>query len=839
MKKIIASVVALSTAALSFAGGITWSPNPINEGYTGTVTVTFDPSGTDMASQTTCYAHTGVYTDVDADWQCAPAWKTNTDKYKLTKSGSNWIYTIDNIYTFYSCVGTKKITSLNFVFRNEAGTKQSDDMFIPVGAGSGGGESTQRARPSGIDEGIYYNSTDPSKVTLSLYAVNKNGVTPKNVYVLGDFNNWAMSDEYKCYRDGNYFWVEISGLTPGQEYCFQYLINKADGSMVKIADPYSEKVLHPDDQYEPATFDKTLPAYPGKADKGYVTILQPGKSKYNWSTATTNFVKPDKNNLIIYEMWLRMFAPERSYKSVTKRLDYLQNLGINALELMPISEFEGNLSWGYNPTLYFAPDKAYGTENDLKELIDECHKRGIAVIIDMVINHATGLNPQRKMYAISENPWFNKVAPHDDSVFEDWNHGYEATQKYFKRMLQFWINEYKVDGFRMDMSHGICGPSCNNRLSIISSYYDAVKTANQNAYFILEHWDFSDRSQYVSRGMMCWQNVTNAYMQTAMGWLKDGDSFSDANNDGYVSYCESHDEMRDFWKARMYGNGTVKTSEQDRLARVPLNVAFNTMLNGPQMFYNFAELGYDYSFCTDGTGTYGDTKEKGSTGCKDTDDKPIPESKGWYKNADRMNVYHKLGQIMQLRTRILPSVFAGNPTASDITGGKAVRSITWGSGNNRVYIVGNFNVSGGTQYTGAQQTTLPTGNNWYDYLAGGGNTINGGSSVTLQPGEIKVYTASKFTLPDVPTTYDFSTDVEEVQTPTVQCSVYPTVTSDFIKIDTEESIKNAYLVGMNGTMFYLNADDNLVVDMTSRPTGWYLLVVQFENEEQAFKVYKK
>lgn len=115
MKKIIASVVALSTAALSFAGGITWSPNPINEGYTGIVTVTFDPSGTDMASQTTCYAHTGVYTDVDADWQCAPAWKTNTDKYKLTKSGSNWIYTIDNIYTFYSCVGTKKITSLNCI----------------------------------------------------------------------------------------------------------------------------------------------------------------------------------------------------------------------------------------------------------------------------------------------------------------------------------------------------------------------------------------------------------------------------------------------------------------------------------------------------------------------------------------------------------------------------------------------------------------------------------------------------------------------------------------------------------------------------------------------------
>ncbi|WP_332910852.1 alpha-amylase family glycosyl hydrolase [Algoriphagus boritolerans] len=73
-------------------------------------------------------------------------------------------------------------------------------------------------------------------------------------------------------------------------------------------------------------------------------------------------------------------------------------MGINAIELMPIGEFEGNLSWGYNPSFFFAPDKYYGTKNDLKRLIDEAHGKGIMILLDMVLNHAFGQNPMVRLY---------------------------------------------------------------------------------------------------------------------------------------------------------------------------------------------------------------------------------------------------------------------------------------------------------------------------------------------------------------------------------------------------------------------------------------------------------
>lgn len=819
---------------------ITTNPASIQIGYTGQVIITFNATGTSLAGQSEVYAHTGVITDAstgDADWKHAPAWCDNSAKYKLTSAGSNtWTLTISSIQAYYGTTASETVKKLAFVFRTKDGGTQTSDLFVVLRS------SSDTARPTGVDEGIYYNSSDPSKVTLSLYAANKSGTPAKEVYVVGSFNNWTPSAAYKCKQDGNYFWIELTGLTSGQNYYFQYQVTKPDGTKVSVADPYSEMVLHPFDRYEPKSLDPTIPTYPSKADGGYVTVLQPGKAKYQWSSATTNFVKPNKNNLVIYELWVHNFAPERSYRSVTKRLDYLKNLGVNAVELMPVTEFDGNISWGYNPTMYFAPDKAYGSEKELKELIDECHKRGMAVILDMVINHTTGLNSQRKLYeTITENPWFNQTAPHSDSVLEDWNHDFFGTQNYFKRALQYWINEYKVDGYRMDMSHGICGPNCNNRYNLICGYYDAVKSANSNAYFILEHWDeWSTRQKYVDKGMLCWTNTNNNYMQTAMGWLESGDNFNDANCDGYVTYCESHDEQRCFWKARKFGNGTVKTSESDRLARVPLNIAFNAMLNGPQMFYMFAELGYDYSFCTDGGGTYGDDLDKGSSGCKDTEEKPIPESKKWYVNSTRMAAYKKTAQIIQLRTRLLPQVFAGDPTAADLGSGAALRSITWGSGSNRVFIIGNFNVSGGSKYTGAKSFTLPSGNSWYDYLAGGTVPLDAGKSITLQPGEVKVYTGSKQTLPNVPSSYDFTTGITEATADAEKvCTVYPTITTDFVTVDTKKEIKNIYFTSLGGSIIPAKADANNVVETNSLSTGWYLLVVQFEDTEIACRIFKR
>lgn len=609
----------------------------------------------------------------------------------------------------------------------------------------------EKVRPTGVTNGIYYGA-DGTSVTLCTYAASKTQ-SAKRVFLLGDMTDWKLKEEYQLYKDGNYFWITLTGLTPGQEYRFQYAVERADGVKKQISDLYSEKVLHPDDQYEPKKVDPDLLDYPaGKGADGYVTVIQPGKPQFQWSDATLHFQRPNKNNLVIYELWIYDYTEGRSLKGLMKRLDYIQNLGVNAVELMPICEFDGNYNWGYSPNHYFALDKAYGTEEMYKTFIDECHKRGIAVIIDMVFNHATGLNPMNKLYPygtdLANNPWFNVNAPHSDNVYEDWNHGFAPAKEMFTRALKYWLTEYKVDGFRFDLSHGLCSDQPNTSVANLKYYYDnGVKAVSPDAYMILEHWGGNmgtERPQLISYGMQCWNNTTNAYCQTAMGWLKDGDGFGDANKDGYVSYCESHDEERMQYKAKKWGAGDLQTNTAARLGRVAENVAFNVLLNGSHMLWMWEEIGYDFSINCD-IDHPNDYNE--SYRCNK---KPRPEIRGYFTNANRVAAFTQCAQVITLRTQLMPSVFEGNPTAVSISSGKKLRTIQWGSD---VFVAANFDVSD------SQAVTLPSGT-WYDYL-NGATRANG--TYTLAPGELKVFTGTQV---QAPTFTDISKrdhqDVEEV-----------------------------------------------------------------------------
>lgn len=614
---------------------------------------------------------------------------------------------------------------------------------------------TEKARPAGVTNGIYYGE-DGTSVTLCTYAASKTQAA-KRVFLIGDMTNWKLDAEHQLYKDGNYFWITLTGLTPGQEYRFQYAVERADGVKKQISDLYSEKVIHPDDQYEPKKVDPTLIDYPSGGD-GYVTVIQPGKPQFEWSDATLNFKRPNKNNLVIYELWVYDYTEGRTLKGLMKRLDYIQNLGVNAIELMPICEFDGNYNWGYSPNHYFAPDRAYGSETMYKTFIDECHKRGLAVIIDMVFNHATGLNPMNKLYPygsdLANNPWFNVEAPHSDNVYEDWNHGFAPAHEMFTRALKYWLTEYKVDGFRLDLSHGLCSDQPNTSVANLKDYYDnGVKAVSPDAYMILEHWGGNmagERPQLINYGMLCWNNTSNAYCQTAMGWLKDGDGFADANKDGYVSYCESHDEERMQFKAKKYGNGDLQTNTAGRLARVPENVAFNVLLNGPHMLWMWEEIGYDFSINSDL-----DHPNDNSSSYR-CNKKPRPEIRGYFTDAARVEAFTKCAQVITLRTQLMPTVFEGNPTAVSIASGKQLRTVQWGSD---VFAAANFDVSA------TQAVTLPSGT-WYDYL-GGGNKANG--TYSLKPGELKVFTGSQVA---APTFADIQKrdqqDIENVQTDNVQ-----------------------------------------------------------------------
>ena len=793
------TLLLLSVFALSAIAQVTTVPAIIQKGYTGEVTIIFNPSegNKGMVGATQCYAHTGLITgesSTDGDWKCVvEGWRENTSKTQLTQDGTNWKLVIPNIYEYYKCPTTTDIKKIAFVFHDgpagskEGKTAEGTDIFVELAekglavsisqlpeissvndqytitanatttadlalkingtkiksttgttlsfsgkfsksdnytfefTATKDGKTvsattftcvpnnpTKANRPAGIVNGIYYDKNDKTKVTLCTYAASKTAPA-KNVFVVGDFNDWKISNDYqlKQANDSAYFWIELNNLTPNKEYAMQYVVVRADGKVRRLSDLYSEKLLHKDDQWIPGYTSN----YPAQAD-GYVTVIHPGKPAFNWSSATLNFKRPDKNNLVIYEVWVYDHTPQRNIKGMIDRLDYIEDLGVNAVELMPVTEFDGNENWGYSPNHYFAFDKVYGSSDELKTFIDECHKRGIAVIIDMVFNHATGLNPMNKLYPygtdLKENPWFNVTAPHSDNVYEDWNHDFLPTKTMFTRALSYWLTEYKVDGFRMDLSHGLCGTKANTSVANIKHYYEnGVKAVSADAYMILEHWGAnmgSDRPALVNAGMMCWDNTTNAYYQTAMGWLKDGDDLSKANKDNYVTYCESHDEERAFFKAKQWGDGDLKTSEEARAARVPLNMAFLTMLNGPKMFYHFAELGFDYSKWQNAQGKWGKneyqiTSELGADyDCK-MQGKYRPEA--WMVAPHcRHAAFKKVGQTIQLRTRLMPEVFAGNPTAVSVGSGKALRTIQWGS---NVFVAGNFAMSGN------QTVTVPSG----------------------------------------------------------------------------------------------------------------------------------
>ena len=199
---------------------------------------------------------------------------------------------------------------------------------------------------NGLD-GIEYLSE--SSVKLQLHAPGKSFV-----FAVGDFSNWELNYDYLMTQspDGNKHWIEINGLTPGEEYRFHYHVMPDD---MRIADPYSEKILDPwnDGWISESTYPDLLEFPNMQTENTPVSVLQTGMPSFNWSDE--NFNRPERESLVIYELLVRDFTEERNFQSILDTLDYLDRLGINAIEFMPVNEFNGNDSWGYNPNILLCP----------------------------------------------------------------------------------------------------------------------------------------------------------------------------------------------------------------------------------------------------------------------------------------------------------------------------------------------------------------------------------------------------------------------------------------------------------------------------------------------------
>ncbi len=681
--------------------------------------------------------------------------------YVLKKSDGTVVYTSNGVSSIFYPYTVNEDTNLILTVTNPADNSVLTSSFTLALT-----PSVQTvAKPAYIRQGINYDPADPTKVGLAIYAPNKTFV-----HVIGSFNNWTVSSNYLMKRDdtdANLYWIEITGLTAQQVYTFQYRTN--DG--IKVADPFSRLVLSPDDDpYISATTYPNKPVYP--AGQQYdVSVVQTGISVYPW--VVTNFTKPEKQNLIVYEALVRDFTTEQTWQSMIDKISYLKSLKINAIELMPIMEFDGNNSWGYNTGFHYALDKAYGTPEKLKEFIDLCHQNGIAVILDIALNHATGRSPIERLWSTStnggygdvaaNNPYFNQTAMHSYSVFYDLNHSKSETKYYVSRVLEQWITEYKIDGFRWDLTKGFtqaCTSSdqtCTNayqqdRVDILKGYVDAQWSFDPTSIAIFEHLGIdSEEKQWADyrlsegKGVLMWDIQNSTYNENTMG-QSGYSNFSRVDYEAHTfsdrranSYGESHDEERLMFKNLAYGatNGSYDVKDlATALTRQKAYGAVFLTVPGPKMIWQFGELGYDKSIFTCSNGAINNQSDSIPGDCK-LDPKTSAFAMFYDQDLVRKSIYDTWAKILQIR---LANPVFDTKTFTVQSGNLTPRIFIWNdalpsTSLKNVVILANF-----TLVTQNIVPNFPYTGTWYNLMDNSPLAVtNTTNPVTLEPGEFRIF----------------------------------------------------------------------------------------------------
>lgn len=814
----------------------------------GPVTIFFNTAGTPLSGATTIYAHIGLTVN-GAQWQNVIGnWGNNTTQPQLIfVSGTT--YKLDltpDLYTYFGVPTTSTITQICVVFRGAAGSPQTADLFIPVGAfqvtlnspapnsttiiAPGGnlnitasniggnasyslsangteinsnpstssysfnhtnitanqnyvlqvtqGTSTitrnfsvivnpgaiSEAMAANLKDGVNYNPADPTTATVVLNAPFKDFV-----YVAGSFNNWQPGAAHAMKKDPatGKFWLQLTGLTSGTYYSYQFWVGDQTNlptnspALVKTADPFSTLVLSPFDDGEIATLGvfENLPPYPAGQERE-VSVLQTGPNAYynfNWSDASNNFVKPSKKDLVIYEVLVRDFDANRTYQNMIDRIQYFKDLNINAIQLMPVMEFEGNESWGYNTVFHMALDKRYGSPAKLKELVDLCHQNGIAVILDIALNHVYGRSALERMWMLdsdgdgwangsgprvsAENPYANQNAMHSYNVGTDLNHHRAdgMTGYYVQRTIEHWMNEYKIDGFRWDLTKGFtqncpftgsgsAQDGCTNnyqadRVAKLKTYADMQWAIDPNFYVIFEHLgvggSYTEEVEWanyrkngepdgISKGIMQWRKMTDPYANFLKGNSTSLAGVADAT-DRFIGYAESHDEERVVYKA-LNEPGQTNGNLSKTLTRLSAMGAVHLLVPGPKMMYHFGALGYDDSIFTCSNGTVNNPN------CK-LDTKPQPQwVENWLGNAERRQVYDDWAHMIDLK--IQKGVFETGSHAWNFSQTGRPRLDIWTSTTQTadlsyVFVLTNmtnsvYNAAGGFPFTGT----------WYNLMDG-------------------------------------------------------------------------------------------------------------------------
>jgi 1,4-alpha-glucan branching enzyme len=772
--------------------------------------------------------------------------KSNGTTLNTTSGVSSYTYNHTNITSnqFYALEVTQGTTTV---------TKNFTVLVNP--------NTTSLAVPNGLENGINYHATDHTKATLVLDAPLKDFV-----YVAGSFNNWNPTSAYAMKQDptSGKFWLELTGLTPGADNTYQYWVVDQtpianSPVLVKVADPCSKLVVSPyDDQWIPSTTFPNLPAYPAGQERE-VTWFKTGSTPYNWQT--TNFTKPNKDKLVVYELLIRDFDANRNFQDVINRIQYFKDLGINAIELMPIMEFEGNESWGYNTAFHMALDKFYGTPEKFKELVDICHQNGIAVILDIAFNHAFGRNPMIRMWMndpdgdgwggpSTENPYFNTVAKHSYSVGDDFNHSTTITRNYVKQTIKHWITEYKIDGFRWDLTKGFTqnctanDQTCTNnyqadRVAVLKEYADYSWSLDNDHYVIFEHLggDVEERewANYrlsEGKGIMMWGEMFTQYKELALGYSVQNILRMSHTSRGFtgkrlLGYPESHDKDRLMYEAITYGNTTgtlpVRNNVSNALNRMGAIGATSILVPGPKMIWHFGELGNNQSIYTCANGSVNDESNTIPGDCKLDTKAQVQWTQNWLSDPTRAAILSDWSKLIKLKTN--EPVFIGDHLIS--TDGSNLKQRIHIYDNNlattqlkNVVVLANFDTNNTTINPNFPTTGYTYPMTWYDLMDNNNPvTINNATTlIAVNAGKFKVFGNQPSTL----SSEDFDAFKSEI-------AIYPNPAKNSFAISQDVSKVEMYTITGQLVKRYAAVNSNQQLDITNLEKGLYLIKITDEN----------
>ena len=210
-------------------------------------------------------------------------------------------------------------------------------------------------------------------------------------------------------------------------------------------------------------------------------------SAFTWTDSAWRGIR--LASAVIYELHVGTFSPDGTFDSAIERLDHLVGLGINAVELLPVVEFSGDRGWGYDGVDLFAPHHAYGGPDGLKRLVDACHDRGLAVILDVVYNHLGPAGNYLPVYG----PYFTDKygTPWGDAVNFD-GAGSDEVRAFVLDNVEMWLRDYHVDGLRLDAVHAIHDESAKHLLEEMSEHVDSLEAELGRELFLIAESDLND-----------------------------------------------------------------------------------------------------------------------------------------------------------------------------------------------------------------------------------------------------------------------------------------------------------------------------------------------------------